>query len=611
MNTKHQRGQILILTIIVIGAVGAFSLLLHGMVQQNNKFSNIRYHQEKAIQLAQAGIDHARWDLNQNLNFSGSTITTSEGTFVTTITQAGSNLVHIESTGYSPSQSNPTSTRTIRVDAMLDTNDVSFNYGVQVGEGGVQMNNGSQIIGNVFSNGSISGSGTITGTAQVATGAQLGATNETQSSGTDGDYIFGQASPTLDASQSFQPNTTATITRVSLLLKKACQNNQSNKCPPNLTMRILADASGSPDKNNVIATGTLTESLVSMNAYGWTDITIGTPTTLTAGQTYWIMLSASDGYPSGNTDRYWYWGKDKNQGYGNGVGKSSADWNASLPTWSTIIGDLDFRVYMGSNTTYLDGVRVNTDAYAYEIKNTTVGGDAYYQVITNTNVSGSACPNSHCHPNTAPSGIIALPLSDANIQDFKDEGIAGGTTTGDVTVNATTMSLGPKEITGNLTVTNGADLTVNGTIYVHGTVSISNNAKVHLASAYGNTSGTIVADGKVDVSNNVIFCGSGWNGSTCNTSNGSYIMVLTTSSKQLTSDPAVNVSNNAAAVIFYASSGLIKLNNNAGLYEAVGYKIYLENNATVTYQAGLANAKFTSGPGASWQVQPGTWREIR
>lgn len=43
----------------------------------------------------------------------------------------------------------------------LGGDNIQFYYGVQVGEGGLVMDNGSRVMGNVFSNGNITGSGTI------------------------------------------------------------------------------------------------------------------------------------------------------------------------------------------------------------------------------------------------------------------------------------------------------------------------------------------------------------------------------------------------------------------------------------------------------------------
>ena len=50
----------------------------------------------------------------------------------------------------------------------IDSEKVSFYYGVNVGAGGLVMGNGSEVIGNVFSNGNISGTGTIDNNAIVS-----------------------------------------------------------------------------------------------------------------------------------------------------------------------------------------------------------------------------------------------------------------------------------------------------------------------------------------------------------------------------------------------------------------------------------------------------------
>jgi len=37
-------------------------------------------------------------------------------------------------------------------------------------------------------------------------------------------------------------------------------------------------------------------------------------------------------------------------------------------------------------------------------------------------------------------------------------------------------------------------------------------------------------------------------------------------------------------------------------------KITLDNNASVTYEQGLADVNFSSGPGGSWTYQRGTYK---
>jgi len=163
-------------------------------------------------------------------------------------------------------------------------------------------------------------------------------------------------------------------------------------------------------------------------------------------------------------------------------------------------------------------------------------------------------------------------------------------------------------VIGNLTVQNGGKLALTGTVHVTGNIILYQNAEVYLDPSYGALSGLIINDGTINVENNVIFCGSGYTPATkvCSTANKSYIMLLSTSS----ADPAINVANNAKAVIFYAANGGIYLKNGAGVFEATGNKLTIEENATVTYESGLANSNFSSGPGASWSIKKGTWQEL-
>jgi hypothetical protein len=113
------------------------------------------------------------------------------------------------------------------------------------------------------------------------------------------------------------------------------------------------------------------------------------------------------------------------------------------------------------------------------------------------------------------------------------------------------------------------------------------------------------------VENNVFICGSeGYNSGTnnCNASNGSYILMLSTHSG--TSTNAITISNNTQGAIFYAGSGNALVSQNVSLKEVTAYKLTLENNAQITYESGLINTNFTSGPGAAWALQKGTWQEL-
>jgi hypothetical protein len=52
---------------------------------------------------------------------------------------------------------------------------------------------------------------------------------------------------------------------------------------------------------------------------------------------------------------------------------------------------------------------------------------------------------------------------------------------------------------------------------------------------------------------------------------------------------------------------MIRLNNGANVTEVVANKLSLENNAIVTYEQGLINSNFSSGPSGGWSIDK--WKE--
>jgi hypothetical protein len=467
--------------------------------------------------------------------------------------------------------------RNLQVKLNINTQEISFYYGVQVGEGGLVMSNNSQVQGSIYSNGTIQGSNgaNITGDAWVAS---LPASVNQESAIANSDLIFGQQTPVIDAAQSFVPSATDKLIKVSLYLKKF--GNPANK-----TVRILTDNSGQPSKNLVAsgASGTLQSSQISASGYGWVDVPLDTPPTLQSGTKYWIMIDTS-----ADASNYFFWGRDSNDTYANNTGKTSANWNASSPVWSSVSGDLAFKTWMGSIPNSLSGLVIGGHAHANTINNCSISGDAYYQTISGSTVGGTPYPNS---PDPA---MENMPISEQNIANWKTEAEAGGTISSYSLTNGATGSLGPKKITGNLSLSNNADLTITGTVYVVGNITISNGAKLRLGANYGETSGVLLTDGSVSVSNNCVFYTNGA---------GTYLMILSTKA-----GGAINISNNANTVIFYASAGTVDIANNATLKEVTAYQINLSNGAQIIYESGLASAKFSSGSGASWAIAD--WQEV-
>ncbi len=344
----------------------------------------------------------------------------------------------------------------------------------------------------------------------------------------------------------------------------------------------MTDSNGSPS-STTLAQGTLSASAVSTN-YGWAEVPFSTFVQLSSATTYWLVLDTST-----SSSKYYKIGANNN-GYANGTGKTGAysgTWNNTSPSGL----DCFFNLYLGGMTGSITGIKVGTgsvgNAYANTIKNSTIAGTNYCKTGTGNN---KACNTSKDDPSQ-----IAMPISEQNIQDWKNAASAGGSINGNYTLTSNT-TIGPKKITGNLTVDNGHTLTLSGAIWVQGNLDVNNNGSLKLASSFGSSSGVIIVDGTITISNNAFFSGSG--------TAGSYILALSTSS----SSQAITLSNNAGAVALYAANGTIDVANNGTAKALNGYYIHLGNNAAITYDSGLANQNFVSGPSGSWNITK--WKEV-
>jgi len=529
--------------------------------------------------VAEAGIEDAVYRTVNGMSIDASeTLSINGGSTVTTITDIidGKEIVSVSNIS--------SRVRKVRSDLSTSVTGVAFFYGAQVGEGGVTMSQNTSIegtggaVGNIYSNGPISGASgaTITGDAIVASG--LVEDVQARSTVCNQDQIVGKTNPEIDFAQSFSPSSSDTLAKVSLYIKKIGNPNSVN-------VRIVADNSGVPG-TTAIASDTLNSSLVGSN-YAWIDVSFSSPATLTSGQTYWIVLDATR-----SNSKYWIWCSDSNNGFGNGVAKYSEDWDDD--PWSpAITGDLTFKTYLGSGLSSISDVAVLLTAKANTITDSSIGGDAYYQTISNTTVTGTSYPGSADPP------VVPLPISDANLADWRADALVGGTIVGDCpgAVGCST-TMGPVKIDGNLVVTNGDTLTLTGTIHVTGTFTVSNNGEVDCAIGYGTASCVLLADGVVNVNNNAIFDGSG--------DPDSYIMVL--SDIDGCSTTAIDLSNNAVGAVFYATKGKIDISNGADVTSVVGCTLNIANNGTVTYEVGVSDLDFSSGPGGGWKID--TWKEI-
>lgn len=479
--------------------------------------------------------------------------------------------------------------RKMQADVSLGTG-IAFNYGLQAGNGGVFMSGNSTINGNIYSNGDIdAANATITGTAVAADSAALVAdqSNDTPTVPLNS-ITFRNVSAAQDFAQSFQVSTSSPINKVQFYIKKV-------GTPSNASVRLVADNGGSPSTTGIsIGSVSLLSSQVSTN-YGWVEVVFPENPSLIPDTTYWLVLDNS----TQSSSEYYVIGG--NAGYGLGEAKTGA----YSGVWVANSYDGYFRLYLGGITSMIGGgssagsLTIGQggvgDAWASTISGVSVAGNLYCTTGTDNN---KACNTSHGSPSPQP-----LPFSEANFQDWKNEAASGGVISGDYSVGSGGATLGPKKITGDLTINGGGTLTLTGTIWVQGTVTVNGGGRMILPSNFADNSGTVISDSIVSISGG----GSAGSGSA-----GSYLFIVSTSKCPddvgCSGSSAVNISGGAGAIAVNAQSGGVDLGGGAQIKAAVGNIVTISGGSVVTYDSGLASPSFQNGPSGSYLLS--NWIEL-
>ena len=460
---------------------------------------------------------------------------------------------------------------------------VSFNYGVLVGQGGIELDGSGTINGNIYANGPITGdsSAIITGTAISANSPSI-ISDQTNGTGIPALNIsFGNNNATQDIAQSFQVATSSPLNKVQLFIRKI-------STPSNAIVKIMNDSNGNVGSTE-IARGTLSAATVTTN-YGWVEISFTTNPLLDTSKTYWLVIDAST-----SSSKYYVIGATNNNSYSNGISKIGRLGG----TWTSTAGlDYFFSLFLGGVNGSITG---NSGSQWNQLHVGTVSGTAQAHTVNYTNSTGNIyCKsgtgnNKACIDQPDPT-YVAYPVSEANIEEWKNNSLAGGTYSGNYTVGWAGATLGPKKIEGNLTVSSGGTLTVTGTLWVTGNIILNGGAVIKLASNYGTNDGVILSNGTITVTGGGRATGSGVSGS--------YLMLLSLDD----TDSAMTISGGAGAVIAYAPYGMITISGGASLKEATGYKMLIEGGSSITYESGLTNNNFSSGPSGSWGID--SWKEV-
>lgn len=160
-HSRYARGQIILLALIFAGIFATVSTALVGYVTAYGRSERTIVAAAQALAIAEGALDDAAFQLNQNPSYSGENDTAlGNGVFSISISNIDSSTKRVTVTGYVPNSANPIATKVIKANVGLNSNIISFHYGIQAGNGGFVLNNSSSITGNVFAGGPVIGTNT-------------------------------------------------------------------------------------------------------------------------------------------------------------------------------------------------------------------------------------------------------------------------------------------------------------------------------------------------------------------------------------------------------------------------------------------------------------------
>ncbi len=283
---------------------------------------------------------------------------------------------------------------------------------------------------------------------------------------------------------------------------------------------------------------------------------------------------------------------------------------------NTIRGD----VIAAGPTGLVNGINATGSVWAHTIQSSTVGKDAYYQTIVGTLVSGSGCVNANCHPGSADQATITMPIPDSLIDDWKADITNTGTiisststecSSGTYTINTDT-TLNNVRIDCNLDVSkNSTDLIIAGPVWVKGNLSFSQGPVIIASSSLGTRSVQVIVDSVTSrATSSMVSVNQSTNFNSGNAQ--SYVVIISMNNSAETggSVKAIDLGQTTTGkLLVYAAHGLIDIGQSTSLKEITGYKIKTANSSTITYESGLMNLLFTSGPGGGYTISD--WKEIQ
>jgi len=592
LQKKYQSGHAMMLVVlfsILLSLIIAAGLLFPALVGARN--ATDLWHSKKSFFLAEAAVEDAVYRLKNGYQVLSGEILQIDG-------RQAEISVNDTDTGKLVGVVGDWQNSLRYLEARLIIGEgAAFFYGVQAGDGGFLIEGGSIVNGNVYSNGDIWGNG-----GAVITGSAIAATLNPPSLDQANEPIFpppaeinfgGNGIP-QDLAQSFTVSNSDEISSFKLYLKRSSSDWMNN-----ITARITNDGSGGPG-GTILATAPINHQDVS-TSYNYVTITFD-GLSLNPGQTYWLVLD------TGTTWGSFYTAGASQNTYAEGQARLGS-WASGGGTWNNTSPaglDIYFRLNLGGQTSKIEGnggpwnLSIGSDggdAWAHEVSRTNTAGNIYCQV-SEGNAGGKSCNMSR--PDPSP---VEMPISESQIESWKQVAEAGEVVNGNVSVNSQGAILGPVKINGNLTVGGGGTLLMTGPIWVTGDISVAGGGKINLDASYGSASEVLMADGLINLAGNAQFSGSG--------TAGSFPIVLSTSScpdgPGCNGKPALYITGGSGAILLSAPNGTLELNGGSATKSLGAKKVHITGGGTINYEIGLADLSFTSGPSGGFQIV--SWKE--
>src|SRR3989338_2536144 len=135
----NQHGQIILFAMVFMAIMLMLSTVLASMSSLHSGAERQTVARAQALSIAEAGLDKAIYQINQDANFTGeNNVVLGEGTFSTVISTIDSNHKQIISTGRVTYKNGAVAERQASVIASIDLTVINFQFGVQAGYGGLR-----------------------------------------------------------------------------------------------------------------------------------------------------------------------------------------------------------------------------------------------------------------------------------------------------------------------------------------------------------------------------------------------------------------------------------------------------------------------------------------